>query len=149
MVGTASSVVPAPLGPRIVAYLIDTAIVLGAAIVWGILVGIGGSISDGAAGLVAFLGFLAFMALIVWNFIIRQGNTGQTVGKQTQNVKLVDLGSGQPVGVGKALVRAFLPGILGTLTFGIFGLLDILWPFFDQNRQRIIDKIISANVAAA
>jgi uncharacterized RDD family membrane protein YckC len=72
--------------------------------------------------------------------MVRQGRTGQTIGKQQQGISLLDM-NGQPVGGLKAFVRYFLGGIIDNAC-----LINTLWIFFDSNNQRLADKIIDANV---
>ena len=53
---------------------------------------------------VAIIGYLALIGLEIWQ-LIREGRTGQTVGKQAVGIRLVREVDGQPLGVGMAFVR--------------------------------------------
>jgi len=87
------------------------------------------------------VGFLASIGLWVWNRVIRQGNTGQSVGKSALHIKLVDTTSYQPIGPGKAFLRDFLSGIFNNACF-----LNVLWPLWDDQNQTWHDKVMSTYV---
>ncbi|WBQ04620.1 RDD family protein [Kribbella sp. CA-293567] len=87
------------------------------------------------------IGALASLGLWIWNRVIRQGNTGQSVGKSVLNLKLVDSSSFQPIGPGKAFLRDFLRGI-----FDQACLLNSLWPLWDDKKQTWHDKVLSTYV---
>ncbi len=130
----------ADLGSRFVAFLIDTAIGVFLFIVLLILVGVLAAISDALGGIAFVLGYVGILGFYIWNYMIRQGRTGQTIGKQQQGIALLGL-DGHPVGGWKALGRYFLGGIIDNAC-----LINTLWIFFDSNNQRLADKIIDANV---
>lgn len=132
-------------GTRAIALLIDVGIGIGISIVGAILFAIGAAIAD-ALGVLMFLVWMAaLIAYSIWNYCIRQGNTGQTIGKEKQGIKLVKDDTGQPVGVGMAFVRYLLAGVLGGLC-GIYTLLDYLWPLWDDDNKRITDKMVTMSV---
>ncbi|MCP5032026.1 MAG: RDD family protein [Actinomycetia bacterium] len=140
---------PAEYGSRVIAYLIDAGIVLAVYIVFAILALIAGAISDGLGTLVGLVGLLAYIGVLVWNTIIRQGTTGQSIGKEQQNIKLVADATGQPVGGGMAFVRLLVAGVISFVSCGIAGLLDYLWPLWDQDKKRLTDKILNFSVVNA
>jgi len=140
---------PAEWGTRAVAILIDWGIGIGIYIVGFILAAIAGSIAD-ALGLVMFLvTYAAAIAYFVWNMCIKQGSTGQSIGKEKQGIKLVKDETGQPVGGGMAFVRYLLAGLISSFTCGIYGLLDYLWPLWDPEKKRLTDKIVKMSVVTA
>ncbi len=138
--------VPAEWGQRFVAWLIDTGIVLGIYIGVLILTAIGAAISDTLGSVLSLIGSLAVFGFQIWNFIIRQGQMGQTLGKTQQNLKLVRDDTGQPVGPGMAFVRWLVASLIAVFTCGIGGLLDVLWPLWDERNKRITDKILNFSV---
>ncbi|MCP4227654.1 MAG: RDD family protein, partial [Actinomycetia bacterium] len=75
--------------------------------------------------------------------------TGQSIGKQQQNIKLVADATGQPVGGGMAFVRLLVAGVISFVSCGIAGLLDYLWPLWDQDKKRLTDKILNFSVVNA
>lgn len=144
-----SAGVPAEWGQRLVAYLIDIGIYVGIYIALLILGFIFGSISDTLGTIVSIIGFIAIFGYLIWNFIIRQGQTGQTLGKTQQGLKLVKDDTGQPVGVGMAFGRWIVASLISFVTCGIGGLVDVLWPLWDDENKRLTDKILNLSVVNA
>lgn len=62
---------------------------------------------------VRLVGFLAIQAFWIWSTIVRQGRSGESVGRQWTNTKLVDENTGEPIGVG----RNFIRGLVHTIDF--------------------------------
>lgn len=85
----------------------------------------------------------------IWNYIIRQGKSGQTFGKARVGSKLISEESGQPIGAGYAFLRWFLAALLGSVTGGIFTLIDLIFPAFDDKKQRVLDKMLKTIVVDA
>jgi uncharacterized RDD family membrane protein YckC len=117
--------VPANLAepvPRIIAGLIDYGIAYAILIVGIIL---GGAIGDAIGALLTLVAILGSFAFFIWNVIVQQGNTGQSIGKKQQNLRVVSEQTGQPLGVGPSVVRFlvhyFIDGIclLGYI-YGLF-----------------------------
>lgn len=138
--------VPAEWGQRALAYLIDVGITIGIYIAALIVGAIFGAINDTLGAIVTLIGVLGYLGFTIWNSIIRQGQTGQTLGKTQQNIKLVRDDSGQPVGPGMAFVRLLVAGLLSFVTCGIGGILDLLWPLWDDQNKRLTDKILNFSV---
>ena len=141
--------VPAEWVQRFIAYLIDFGITIGIYIAFIILTAIASAISDSLGTIVGILGFLGYFGFTIWNSIIRQGQIGQTLGKTQQNLKLVRDDTGQPVGPGMAFVRLLVATLLSLVTCGIGGLLDVLWPLWDDQNKRLTDKILNFSVINA
>ncbi|NNE95964.1 MAG: RDD family protein [Acidimicrobiales bacterium] len=142
--GALSGLTPAPLGSRLLAFIIDNVIpTLVSLPLLLVLVLVARSASAAPAVLILLLWWLAVFGFYVWNLVLRQGSTGQSIGKQQQGIALLDY-QGRPVGAGKAFLRWFLGGIIDN-----FLLLNTLWIFFDADNQRLADKIIDANVYQA
>lgn len=121
-------------GPRIVAGLIDYfgLLILGAVVQ---------AFVSNALGALIFLGALAFG---LYNAYLN-GETGQSTGKKTQNIKVVSQETGQPIGGGMGIVRALchiVDNIVCYLGY-IFGL------FIDKDKQTIADKIVKTVVVKA
>jgi uncharacterized RDD family membrane protein YckC len=89
---------------------------------------------------VAIIGYLALIGLAIWQ-LIREGRTGQTVGKQAVGIRLVREVDGQPLGVGMAFVRR-----LAHFLDSIACYLGWLWPAWDAKRQTFADKVCSSIV---
>ncbi len=132
---------PADLGARFVAFLIDAAIYVGIVIV---AFAVGGAISAGnenLGGSIVVLGSLVAVGFWIWNWWIRQGRTGQSIGKQRQGIALLGKYDAAPVGLGRAFGRSLLGGVIDNLC-----LINTLWIFFDRDNQRLADKIFDVNV---
>jgi uncharacterized RDD family membrane protein YckC len=135
---------PASWGIRVLAYLIDLALVAIPVAVGQMVLVLGGSrpgIDTSGLGLVAILASLVGLAVWLWNRVLRQGRTGQSVGKSTVGLMLLAEGGRQPIGAGRAFLRDLahvfdaLPCYLG-----------FLWPLWDTKRQTFADKIVATTV---
>lgn len=129
---------------RVLGYLVDVALLLIPPMISG-LMGIGFLFSDTARplGVVLLICSLFWFPVIwIYNEIIRQGKTGQTVGKSRLGTKLIKEQTGQPIGVGYAILRLFLMWLFGSLSGGIYTIVDLIFPAFDKKRQRVTDKML-------
>ena len=140
---------PADYGRRVLAVLIDAAIGTGVIIVGLILVAVFAAISDVLAVLMLLVTVGASIGYWVWNYVIRQGSTGQTLGKQHQQIRLLSDATGRPPGAGMALLRYIVASVLSGVSCGVAGVLDYLWPLWDADGKRLTDKIISCSVIDA
>ena len=143
----------APIGKRIVALLIDSALAAGPLVVAYVLFGVLVMATDGSGGPGAVIAILLLFAAILWaigfgvyNTIIRQGRTGQSIGKGHQKLRLVRDADLQPIGAGMAAVRYFVPALISNVTCGIFGIVDYLFPVWEPNRKRLSDKWLNFSV---
>ncbi len=121
-------------GPRALAGLVDyfglliLAIIVQAAI----------SATLGALLLLVAVGFGFYNAYL-------NGESGQSIGKKMQNIKVVSMETGAPIGGGLGIVRALCHIVDNIICyFGyIFGL------FIDKEKQTIADKIMKTVVLKA
>lgn len=140
--------VTANYGERVLAYLLDIAFVL----VPGICAGIVGLVmlfepnsrSVGVLLSIVALGWLLFAGL--WNEVVRQGKFGQTVGKRRRGISLVRAETGLPIGMGLAFVRLLIVWIGNLFTGGLFILIDLVVPAFDDEGRRLVDRLLSTRV---
>ena len=154
--GVPQGVTFAHWGKRVGAYLIDSLITIPLLIPYFIGIGIAAgnseidpvtgqsTLDNSSAGLVLILALvsgLLSLAYFVWNFCLRQGRTGYTIGKGVLGIKLVKTETGQPIGAGMAFVRQ-LAHILDSLPC----YLGYLWPLWDARRQTFADKVIGTYV---
>ena len=95
--------------------------------------------SKGNSALTAVGGIVVF-GLFVWQ-LVREGRTGQTVGKQALGIRLVRESTGQPLGIGMAFLRR-----LAHFVDSIACYLGWLWPAWDAKRQTFADKICGSIV---
>lgn len=135
---------------RVIAFFVDGLFIAVPTILL-LAVGVGTLVeSDGSGFGVAsvLLGALWWIPAWIWNKILREGRTGQSLGKSAMRIALVSAETGIPVGAGKTFVREFLISILGSVTLGLFSIVDILFPLFDSKSQRVIDKMLDTQVVA-
>jgi uncharacterized RDD family membrane protein YckC len=138
----------APYGKRILAWLVDTLCMSALA---GVVIGLGvaAAFSDAVrpAGIALLLASpLVVLGFSLWNTVFRQGRTGQTIGKSLMGTKLVSTDTGAPIGAGSAFVRGLVVWALNLVTVGLFSLVDLLFPAFDKNGQRVVDKMLKLQV---
>ncbi|HYN83646.1 MAG TPA: RDD family protein [Pyrinomonadaceae bacterium] len=148
---------------RVLAALVDGALVLAAIIVLyiiiGVIGGIGsaalGSISEDAGGLFAtgsccvffVLPPLATLIVSLYNKIYLIGTRGYSIGQGVMNLKVV-MGDGSPVTMNTSIIRFLVQFGLGIvpLVGWILVLLDLLWPLWDVQRQTLHDKAVGTFV---
>jgi uncharacterized RDD family membrane protein YckC len=81
------------------------------------------------------------LAYLVYNTIYLGGKTGVTFGRRVAKTKLVRGSTGQPIGVGLAIVRHFAH-IVDSIICGV----GWLFPLWDSKRQTLADKIVDTLV---
>ena len=87
-------------------------------------------------------GYLIAIALSIAYFIYFEGSaSGQTIGKRVLGIRVVDYGSGGPLGYGKAFLR-----YIGRLASGAICYLGYLWSIWDKEKQTWHDKIANTVV---
>jgi uncharacterized RDD family membrane protein YckC len=97
-------------------------------------------VSVEVSGLPAALHLFVTIAWFVYNWLIRQGSTGQTVGKKVMDIAVLDA-SHRPIGPGMTFVRQiahvldFVPCFLG-----------YLWPAWDREKRTFADMIMETRV---
>jgi len=116
---------------RLVAYLIDGAIIGGAQLFVTLL-------TNQSAG--ALLGFVIGVAYLVFFWT----GTGQTPGKMAMGIRVVNAQTGDVIGVGAALLR-----YVGYIVSAIPLFLGFLWIIWDPKHEGWHDKIASTRVVRA
>ncbi len=95
-------------------------------------------------GLALTIGALLLIAALYKN--------GQSVGKRIMGTQVVYAETGAPLSwaanfvVRSVLLKGVVISIASQITFGVFWLLNYLWPLWDENRQAIHDKMMSTHV---
>ena len=87
------------------------------------------------------LGGILSMVIWVWNRVVQQGRTGQSIGKAAMKIVLVSSRTGTPIGAGSAFVREIVHVVDGSLYIGY------LWPLWDRRKQTLADKLVGTVVA--
>lgn len=134
--------VPAQWVQRFLAYLIDF---IAPVVVIYIVIIVFTAINDTLGALIGVVLWLAMLAWLIYNYGIKQGTTGYTLGKGMIGIKLVDANTGQPVGTGMAIARWFVH-ILDSIPCIPVG---FLWPLWDPRRETFADKILKHAVVVA
>lgn len=137
-------------GSRVMAYIVDwlvTAVPVGIVVSIGVAMGstaettdAGFSVTGGAGAGFVFIGSVLGLAISLWNYGHKQGNTGQTVGKGLVNIEVVDK-DGQYLGFWMSILRTILMWILGSIC-----ILNYLWPLWDEQDRTWHDMIMSTLV---
>lgn len=117
---------------RVGAYLIDVVIML---VVLGIVVGIGYAISDTLGALLLIVAAVIYV-LGYWIYF-EGGDTGQTPGKRAVGIRVLSE-DGSRAGYGKAFGRNIVARVIGLIP--IVGLVDVIWPWWDDKKQCLHDK---------
>ncbi len=131
------------------AFLLDLAINYGP--LW-LLIGIGTEIDDRSSGdtgeiVGAVLGWVALLLMIstLAFQVIREGRTGQTLGKKVLGIRAIRDRDGLALGAGLTLGRRLLQLVVN---FPVFGL-GWWWAMGDDKRQTFADKITGVIVVRA
>jgi uncharacterized RDD family membrane protein YckC len=119
-------------GRRAGGYLLDLLILLP----FYLVLAIGAGLGNGAGDALRVIGYLALIGFSIWNQIIRQGRTGQSLGKEWVGIRLLRESNGQPLGPGMTFVRA-----IAHIVDAIPCYIGFLWPLWDKKRQTFADKI--------
>jgi uncharacterized RDD family membrane protein YckC len=80
---------------------------------------------------------LAGFAYAIWNYGLRQGNTGSSIGKGILKFKVVNEQTEQPIGFAMSIVRQLAHVIDSVICY-----IGYLFPLWDPKRQTIADKLI-------
>jgi uncharacterized RDD family membrane protein YckC len=143
-------------GRRLAAYVLDglfstlVGTVAGAAL--GGLVGLavyllgGDDASEGAVVAGIVFGYVVLLVVVATYYTYLHGNErGQTWAKRLLGIRVRDEGTGGRIGYGRAFARWLMPVLFWNF-FLIPGLLDGLWPLWDEKRQTWHDKIVRSIV---
>ena len=148
---------PAGYGKRFLGAIIDFLLVMVAGAVPTVLFFIGlvaaidaSDKGEPAAGgmmmLLGGLGGLVWLVWQVWLFGYRQGVSGTTPGKRAAGTRLTGIGTGETPGGGVGVGRFLVPMLINIGGFGVYSIVDYLWPLWDDDNQRVSDKIFKTQV---
>lgn len=87
--------------------------------------------------------YASILGMWIWNRVLLQGRTGQSIGKRALKIRLVSATTGQPVGAGLALGREVAHIVDSPLDLGY------LWPLWDAKKQTFADKICGTVVVCS
>jgi uncharacterized RDD family membrane protein YckC len=160
----ATGAVPVPAGgryalagwwSRVAAALIDGIIIgIGAVLImalFGSVFSIGFFASDEAGVVAVIVGLmLSFVAIAVvallYAPLLMARTNGRTLGRMVVGNRVIRAG-GQPMTFGWALLRevvikALVFGLLSSVTFGLASILDVLWPLWDDENRALHDFVV-------
>jgi uncharacterized RDD family membrane protein YckC len=80
---------------------------------------------------------LAVLAFWFWNWGLRQGTTGSTIGKSVLKFKVVGERTGEPIGSGRSLLRYFAHFLDAIICY-----IGFLLPLFTAKRQTVADMVM-------
>lgn len=95
----------------------------------------------GLTVLLAVVGSVAYLVL----YCRKVGTSGQSWGGKVVGNKIVDVNTGQPIGVGKALGRTLFRSFISSNVC----LLGYLWALWDPKKQTWHDKVVNSIVVKA
>jgi uncharacterized RDD family membrane protein YckC len=121
---------------RFTAWLIDWAILFGAAVAIAVAVTYPDT-SEAATQGGAFVAILVLIPVTPLYFGFLNGR-GKTIGKRLEGITVVDAESLQPIGFGRGVVRELVR--LALFPFFIF-LVEGLLPLWDKRKQTLHDKV--------
>ncbi|MEW6475534.1 MAG: RDD family protein [Actinomycetota bacterium] len=97
----------------------------------------------------SFTGAMVSLVMAAVYYAVLNGSEmGQTFGKRVMGIQVRDAsGSGGTIGLQRAGLRYVTVGLFRVVPFfGLFTLLDGLWPLWDRHRQALHDKIAGSVV---
>lgn len=116
---------------------------VGATIIDAIIIGVASGIISAAANSRPLSYVLGSVIGLVYTTLLI-GGSGRTVGMRAVGTRCLDATGGTAIGNGRALLRWFVGFLLELTVIG--GILDILWPLWDDKNQTIHDKAASSVV---
>ena len=146
-------------GSRAVALIIDGIIIsIGAVVVLAILAALGLTV-DSDSGAAAFI-VTALFATIAFSIvallyapILMSRTNGQTLGRMVVNIRVIRADGGPMTfwfaALREIVVKSLLVGVISSATFGLAGLLDILWPLWDEENRALHDFVVNTRVIKA
>jgi uncharacterized RDD family membrane protein YckC len=91
--------------------------------------------------IVGVLLYLAALVGAVLYYSLMEGRRGQTLGKRALGIRVADIQTGQPIGVGRGVGRYFARILSGAACY-----LGYLWMLWDDQKQTWHDKLTSSVV---
>ncbi|MPZ90379.1 MAG: hypothetical protein GEU68_01910 [Actinobacteria bacterium] len=105
------------------------------------------STTRAAAMIVAFT-LCYFVFFSAYFALTNGGESGATLGKRLMRIRVVDQYDGNRIGPGRAFLRWVLMGVFWMAAY-LPGLINLLWPLWDPQRQAWHDKLANSVVVTA
>jgi uncharacterized RDD family membrane protein YckC len=138
---------------RVGAYLLDGLVLLVPAVILILVVARPEFDDSGSSLKVVYTGnqllAQAITSLIALAYfgIMHSHPSGQTLGKRVVGIRVAEKESGRSLSFGKACLRYLFEALAGLwIVLALLGLLDILWPLWDSNKQALHDKVVGSVV---
>jgi uncharacterized RDD family membrane protein YckC len=139
--------------------VIDGLIVGALSLVLLLPLGVGVATVDSDTGVAALIGALIVTTLVLvvvgclYAPYMMARTNGRTVGRMATGIRVIRAG-GQPMTFGFAALRelgvkGLLFGVVGSATFGLASLLDVLWPLWDDEHRALHDMIVNTRTVLA
>ena len=133
---------------RVVAAIIDELPIVVVYFVFALMFGEntagGGAVSTSLTGAPALVFFLIAIGWFVYNWGLKQGRTGQTIGKGVMNIAVYKVGTTEPLGTGLSIGRTLVHVIDAIPCY-----LGYLWPLWDGENRTFTDMVLNTRVYKA
>ena len=90
------------------------------------------------------IGWLLTILLPFVYYTVLHGRSGQTVGKRALGIRVIGEDF-QPIGYGRAFGRFLMAWVMWLACY-VPGILDGLWPLWDDKNQALHDKVVNSIV---
>jgi uncharacterized RDD family membrane protein YckC len=103
---------------------------------------------------VLFACLCIFAAALVYAPAMMARTDGRTLGRMVTGIRVVRA-SGEPMTFGVAFVREVLvkwflfAAVLGSVTLGLAGVVDYLWPLWDEENRALHDYVVNTRTVLA
>ncbi|MGH2734495.1 MAG: RDD family protein [Actinomycetota bacterium] len=130
--------------------LLGVVLAIGFVLVLAVMGGLDGSIvttesNDEATAMLIAVGVANFLIAPAYYTLFHGGPSGATPGKRILGLRVADSLTGAPIGYGRAFLRWLVSVALWWVVY-IGGILDILWPLWDDRNQTLHDKAANSVV---
>jgi uncharacterized RDD family membrane protein YckC len=133
-------------GTRFAAWLLDIVVVYVAPIVITSIVVVAAGADEATSEAFAYLvGFALLLFGPAYFALFHAGRRGQTLGKRTTGIAVLDDDTGGRLPYGRAFGRAYLMFAL-YFVFAVGLVVDCLWPLWDKRNQALHDKAVGSLV---
>ncbi len=148
----AAQMMYAPWATRVLGYLIDSFLVGAVMMVIYFVLGSmlatiahagGDNLAGGMCCMMIVLFPVSMLLVGIYNRVYLVASRGYSIGQGVVKVKVVD-GSGNLLTTGTAFIRLLAQA--GMNMIPVLGLVDLLWPLWDERRQTLHDKAVGSFV---
>lgn len=91
---------------------------------------------------IVLLSIAIYFGFDLWNRGIRVGTKGRSLGKQVVGITIVRADTGALLGGGGGFLRWLITNVFNAIS--CVGLVDVLWPLWDDRKQTLHDKVVTS-----